>query len=178
MSYQKHIMIDTEALSFRPNGCLLSIGAVMFTMEDGEIDSFYQNIDPVSCKSLGFKVNKDTVNWWSEQKEAMKLLGTDRVGVEEGLGKFVDWIGPKSKKIQYWCHGASYDFPLLTSYFDALDMKEPWLYTNLNDNRTIMNQAGIVLKEQDRGNSVYHNALDDSRFQVKWLRHVLAGVPI
>jgi DNA polymerase III epsilon subunit-like protein len=57
-------MVDIETLGTKPSSTILSIGAVFFDIETGELgERFYMNIDPKQDRSI----DPSTVMWWMVQ---------------------------------------------------------------------------------------------------------------
>ena len=79
----RQIVVDLETLSSRPNSCIISIGAVAFTLQDGITEEFLINVDPVTCKEVGLHISKETIQWWSTQsKEAIDSWKKDPVPLQ------------------------------------------------------------------------------------------------
>ena len=163
------VMIDLETLSNKKTAAILSIGAVKFT--DTEIiDTFYQNISPKSCVEAGLHVSKDTLQWWTEQNhEAWEACKVDRVDLTEGLQKFKDWYGPKSRWT--WSCGVDFDVVIMDHAFDAVGSTPPWKWFDSRCFRTFKALFPIELARE----GVHHNALDDAIHQSRYLIKVLNG---
>ncbi len=78
------IMIDIETLSTEPNAAILSIGAVLFSVEQKKIiRTFTINIKMESSINYGH-ISPETVQWWMEQpyqaREAFKNKGHSLLG--------------------------------------------------------------------------------------------------
>lgn len=66
----KHMMLDLETMGNKSNSVILSVGAVMFDIETGEIgEYFYERIEFQSALDVGLKINADTVEWWMKQSD-------------------------------------------------------------------------------------------------------------
>ena len=62
----KDIMINLETLGTVAGCVILSIGAVAFDRETGELGmEFYEVINQVSCEEAGLHVDQKTVDWWA-----------------------------------------------------------------------------------------------------------------
>jgi len=161
-----HAMVDTETFGIEPGCAILSIGAVIFDPRGrGHIEPFYRTIDLVSCVMLGFDINSDTVDWWKKQSpEAQEALSVNTAHIKEVLAAFEKWC-IDNKVDRLWCHGATFDGPIITKAFQLVGMKAPYRYTQVRDTRTIYDMFGIDLTTIPRVGT-HHNALDDAIFQV------------
>lgn len=167
------VMIDIETLDNLPTSTILSIGAVMFSFEDGEIiDTFYQNVDPVSCIQCGLTTSRETAEWWMTQNiEAWKSLLTNRAPLRDSLDRFTKWIG--YRKVNVWGNGANFDIVVMENAYRACKMTHPWKYHAVRCYRTINSMYGTRNNKFDEG--VKHNALDDAMFQTKELLKIVLG---
>lgn len=169
----KEIMLDIETLDNKPTSVILSIGAVKFDTETGEIeDKFLVNVDPIDAKSHGLTVGQDTINWWKRQDpsivEAMKV---DQLTLKEALTEFSEFASDVER---FWAHGATFDFPILAHAFDRAGMPHPWKFWNCLCSRTIMTVANIDMREH-RDPNTHHNALEDCIIQATVLIKTLYG---
>lgn len=176
MAKLDHICVDIETLSTQTNAVIVSVAAVKFNLVSDEQETFSVNINPFGSKALGLHICKETIDWWKEQKpNAAKAWQTSQIGLEKALTKFNEFCG-QSNSTHYWSLGTDFDFPILKSSFQAVDMKEPWKYYNLHDMRTAYYLAGLDTRTLDRI-GVYHNSVDDCLTQISWLK-VALGIKI
>lgn len=163
------IMIDLETMSTLPNACICSIGAVKFTIEDGIQDEFYITIDAKDCKRLGLVLSQDTVDWWSRQNpDALKELTRKTIPLKMALTNFSKWFGPGSKQV--WGNGSDFDNVILTSAYRAVELNTPWRFT---DNRCYRTMKSLIDISAGPRQGVYHNALDDAKYQTEHLLSML-----
>ena len=81
---QPQFVVDLETLSTHANACIVSIGVVKFTLQDGILEEFFVNVDPASCKEYGLHFDKDTIAWWKTQsKEARESWQKDPISLPE-----------------------------------------------------------------------------------------------
>lgn len=165
-------MVDLETLSTKPNAVIVTIAAVKFKFDSDETEDFEVNINPTDSKSYGLDISLETLNWWRKQKpEAVKAWQHSRISLKDALNQFVDFCGT-DKNTLFYSQGINFDYPILESSFQAVEMKEIWKYWNLRDTRTIYWLAGLDTKNEKRvGN--YHNALSDCHNQIIWLKKSL-----
>lgn len=161
-----HAMADSETLGTEPGCAVLSIGAVIFDPRGKcYAEPFYRNIDLTSSVMLGFNINADTVEWWKKQDpQAQADLSVNTAPIKEVLAAFEKWC-IDNKVDRLWCHGATFDGPIIGKAFEIAGMKAPWRYTQVRDTRTIFDMFDIDLTKIPRV-GVHHNALDDAIFQV------------
>jgi hypothetical protein len=173
---KRQIVVDLETLSTKSNGCIVSIGAVAFSINVGILDTFFINIDPSSCKSYGLDIDPHTINWWKEQSpEARKAWQVDPVPLDEALDKFALFYGDKS--IPIWGFGANFDVVLLENAFNATGWNEsrpaidkfPWKFWDIYCLRTLANVLGKRLEKT----GVNHNALHDAQAEAKLILEIL-----
>jgi len=152
-------MIDTETLGTKPGAAILSIGAVMFGPA-GLGETFYAPVLLESCVSVGLTIDPATVTWWMRQSDEARAAAfrADAAPLWEVLGSFFDWFEAQRAK-HPWCHGATFDVPLLDAAFKACGLAAPWEYWNVRDTRTLYDLAGVKV---DRAAGTHHNALDDA----------------
>lgn len=153
------VMIDTETLGTSPGAAILSIGAVMFGPE-GIADTFYASIQLASCTAVGLTIEPATVQWWMSKSDQARAaaFAADAQPLPVVLIAFRQWIIEQNANFP-WCHGASFDVPLLEVAFKACGIPVPWEFWNVRDTRTLYDLAGVRV---DRRNGTHHHALDDA----------------
>ena len=153
----RHVMLDIEVV-----GVLASIGACEFN-QAGDFTTFHRIIDQTSVLMSGVKVNRSTIKFWQSQpKEAIAPLLTTsgKVSLETALNDFKHFV---AGNMFLWAKGPDYDCVELIKYYEALDMKVPWLFRNTRDVRTVMALAGVKAFEPEHK----HDALSDAIAQAK-----------
>ena len=168
------IMADLELLSVLPNAVILSIGAVAFD-EEGIINTngFYAKVDPVDCMKQGLEVDAETVAWWMQQPDELRLdmFGRDtfRSGLplREALSNFSDWLGLNGDGT-IWVRGPDCDITILANAYRTVDMEIPWDFWCTRDLRTLEDAAwmGDSYFRPDRS-SPKHHALHDAVYQAQ-----------
>lgn len=157
-------MLDTETTGKRPGCPVLSIGAVVFTPEGIERE-FYVKATLLSCVALGLVSDQSTLDWWELQSpEARKeaFEGAD-MSISEALEYLSAWFVAVDAE-HMWCHGATFDAPILDAIYDKLGRPAPWKFYNVRDTRTLYDLSGI---QPDRTKGVYHHALTDAKNQAE-----------
>lgn len=158
----RDLMIDIETLGTAPGSVILSIGAVEFDAESGQLgDEFYAAIEPQSCVDVGLSVDMSTLKWWmaqSEEARSAAFAGAEYLSKALfDLHQFVADAEPS----RVWAKPPSFDLVLLESAYKACAITIPWHYRTPRDVRTLFDITGAV--QPDVGTA--HNALDDAKSQ-------------
>jgi hypothetical protein len=173
-----NLMLDLETLSTQPNSVIVTIAAVKFSFDHPEEETFQVNLNPKEGKELGLHIDPDTVEWWRNgDREAMLAWMRSPTSYTDGVTKFHDWLFQDTnsfnpEKAKVWAQGIDFDMPIMRSSFSVIDKKMPWPFWNQCDSRTIFTVAKFNTKQAERVGQ-YHNAVDDCRTQISWLKHVL-----
>jgi hypothetical protein len=167
------VMVDLETLGNTPGCVILSIGAVGFNPETGEVsEGFYAVVRTDSCTEYGLHTDKSTVQWWGDQsEEARKVIreaakGTDALDLPVALGRFavfLDRFGGK-KNVRVWGNGSDFDNAILAAAYRAVRSPTPWEFWNSRRFRTFRALNSHVPAPPRVG--TFHNALDDAQTQV------------
>lgn len=182
------VMVDIETLSTDYSAIILSIGAMKFDpykLENISIPHwnvapksrvwsyryFYQNVSVKSCLAAGLKADESTILFWLDQpEEARKALLSDTLSLSSALLDFYDWTRMQSKNAPcdgnpkyYWSHGATFDLPILSHAYKAVNGKEPWGFREMQDTRTLFRLCeDRGYKVEMPGEGLKHHALFDS----------------
>lgn len=166
------IMVDLETLSTSMDAQILTIGAVAFDRKTFDIKGeFYRRIDLSSCEEIGLRKNSSTVEFWDKQSsEARKeaFNPENRVHIKDAMYDFVQFW-EKNKGERFWCNGANFDEPILSTVFERLNFYKPWKFWNVRCVRTFLATGGRSMK--DYGWAAHH-ALVDCKNQVAALKDV------
>lgn len=162
----KHVMIDIETMGNMSRSAIVSVGAVRFDLETGEIgEKFYMNVDLQSCLDAGMIINADTLMWWlSQGEEARKKISSKGFPLSRvliSLSAFVD------KDDQVWGNSARFDLGILSDAFNALKKPIPWDFRKERCVRTLVSFAPEV-KDAEQNTGVAHDALADCMFQINY----------
>ena len=138
-----HVLLDLETLGTRPGDCILSIGAVVFSLDEGITSEFYVTVDSNRCRELGFKAQKSTVEWWGKQsKVAQEAAFKGELSPETAFKQFTMWL-PEDTTL--WGNGADFDNVLMTSALNLLKIEVPWKFWNNRCYRTVKNLFPMTL---------------------------------
>ncbi|WP_425962579.1 3'-5' exonuclease [Rhizobium nepotum] len=165
-----NLMVDIETFGNRMDSAILTIGAVFFDPDTGEIGGeFYTAIDPDSACRYG-RVTGSTVAWWLEQSEAARrAVVAGKTQLPEALAKLADFYA-KHPKAPIWGNGPTFDISILEhAYWRVHDKPAPWAFWNVRDCRTIKDLGDAIGYRIPKLEGTAHNALDDARHQAMWV---------
>lgn len=169
-----HLMIDLETLGTEHNAPIVSIGAVFFDPDTGELGpEFHEKIDFTSACE-GREISPDTVKWWLTQSDGARraLVSGDLNTRSNALNNFVDFVkyNCKVNNVRPWGNGATFDISMIESNMKDLGITPPWKFWNIRDVRTIVDCASeLVDKKALTFSGVQHDALDDAKHQAKYI---------
>ena len=174
-----NVMIDIETLSTSKNAVIISLGAVFFDINTGELgSSFYYTITRESCELYGLETDASTIKWWNEQSEEARavLNCPDADDLKQVLYDFAGFLGeniPEDQRPVLWGNGPSFDNAILANAFDKCGIRQPWRYSNERCVRTIVNLGRQLLninpKETIERVGTHHHALADAEHQAKYV---------
>ncbi|EGL7838496.1 exonuclease [Escherichia coli] len=166
-----HLMIDLETMGKNPDAPIISIGAIFFDPQTGDMGpEFSKTID---LETAGGVIDRDTIKWWLKQsREAQSAILTDEIPLDDALLQLRKFINENSGEsfVQIWGNGANFDNVILRRSYERLGIPCPWRYYNDRDVRTIVelgNSIGFEVRMAIPFEGVPHNALDDARHQAK-----------
>jgi len=168
----KDIMLDLETMGTGNNAAIVSIGAVLFDIDTGDIGSeFYMNVDLKSCMEAGLDADGDTICWWMKQSdEARMVLLENTKSLEDACTAFGNWVRMVGKKAKLWGNGVAFDNVILRNAFNKAGVKFPVHFRNDMDVRTLVAYDPEEKKKQNsEREGTAHNALDDAKHQVKYV---------
>lgn len=170
----KNVMVDLETLGTRADSVIMSIGAVKFDLDTGEIDrnnAFYASVSIDSNHEAAPRhISESTLMWWLKQSpEAQKVFSEPKTTLYVALGELADWFGADDD-IAVWSNGADFDIPMLAHAYHANSLSAPWKFFNTRCFRTMKNLPGVPRPQALP--KVAHNALDDAIAQALHLQLV------
>lgn len=168
-----HLMIDLETMGKNPDAPIISIGAIFFDPQTGDMGpEFSKTID---LETAGGVIDRDTIKWWLKQsREAQSAILTDEIPLDDALLQLREFIDENSGEffVRVWGNGASFDNVILRRSYERQGIPCPWRYCNDRDVRTIVdlgNAIGFDVRMAIPFEGVPHNALDDARHQAKYV---------
>lgn len=187
-----HIMIDIETLGTRADAVTLSIGAIVFDLEnllvpypygvgwkdvDGKNQcsmigkhAFYRVLYAQEQLDSGFTVDWGTLSWWMEQPNAWSVFsdrGADQSTLKIALEDLADFILENIPEA-IWCKGPSFDIAHLAYAYNKLGHATPWNYRQVLDTRTVSHLFGDNGFPVPEG-FIKHHALWDAWLQAQQL---------
>jgi len=161
-----HVMLDLETLGNDSNSIIVQICACYFDEKTGEIgDTFFRNIDAIDCEKYGLHCTASTVMWWLQQdKLASESLFLIPQPLKESLVLLLDFL---KNADNIWQH-SSFDCPILTNAIKRVGIENTIFYRAWKDLRSAIYCLNINLAEFCF-EGTEHNALDDCKFQIKYL---------
>lgn len=168
-----HLMIDLETMGKNPDAPIISIGAIFFDPQTGDMGpEFSKTID---LETAGGVIDRDTIKWWLKQsREAQSAIMTDEIPLDDALLQLREFIDENSGDffVQVWGNGANFDNTILRRSYERQGIPCPWRYYNDRDVRTIV-ELGKAIDFDARTAIPFegerHNALDDARYQAKYV---------
>src|SRR5687768_2820217 len=131
-----HIMIDLESLGVRPGAIVTSVALVRFN--DEAHCAF--NLSIPDQQALGLEIDAATENWWLQQDPvAYQLAIANPLPLASALPYLSTWIqwAAGGQDFQIWCHGATFDCPLLGEVYHRAGLETPWAFWQVRDTRTL-----------------------------------------
>ena len=170
----QHITFDLETLGNNYNAPIIQIGAVKFEQDGSITDTFKHNIRWESLERYDFDIDYSTVRWWlSQSREAQNSVIDQRsVDLITALTDFTKWIG-KPEEYEYWTH-ATFDPIVLGNAYRKTGVKYPIPFRQQRDIRTLTFLVGKLEVEKE---GIAHTALDDAKFQAKYISAMLNKIP-
>ena len=166
-----HLMIDLETMGKNPDAPIISLGAIFFDPQTGEMGpEFSKTID---LDTAGGVIDRDVIKWWLKQsREAQSAILTDEIPLDDALLQLREFIDENSCGfyVRVWGNGANFDNVILRRSYERQGIPCPWRYCNDRDVRTIVelgNSIGFDVRMTIPFEGVPHNALDDARHQAK-----------
>jgi len=165
----RDLMIDLETLGLSSNSPVLSIGAVYFDTETGELgEKFYIVLDLDEQLKNGRPANGNTVKWWMTQStEAKSVFSSEFSSVNKGLSKFVGWMNSVNPDPFVWGNGSIFDISTMENILTQYLYEVPWKFYKVMDLRTFGRFNSKGKPKVNKGTA--HNALDDAIAQAQFV---------
>ncbi|EFK8370161.1 exonuclease [Escherichia coli] len=168
-----HLMIDLETMGKNPDAPIISIGAIFFDPQTGDMGPEFSKT--VDLETAGGVIDRDTIKWWLKQsREAQSAIMTDEIPLDDALLQLREFIDENSGEffVQVWGNGATFDNVILRRTYERQGIPCPWRYTNDRDVRTMV-ALGLVMDFDARTTIPFegerHNALHDARYHAKYV---------
>lgn len=178
-----NVMIDLETFGTKSNSVIVSLGAVRFDIETGEMgEEFYARIDIDSCLKAGLEVSGKTIKWWLTQNEAARQEvakgGEMLQKVLYDFDSYLGNVGIGNHNI-VWSNGLRFDISLLEDAYNKTDLPVPWEFRYERDVRTLVSFAPeIKSKTVNTWNGTLHHAIADCKLQIKYCSEIYSKLKI
>lgn len=189
-SLKRQVMLDIESMGTGSNSAIVSIAAVIFDINSGEVgDIFYTNVSLQSSLDAGLKVTGDTIMWWLQQSEEARLglIKGGAVDLKTALTSFNAFLytnliwNPtgvdKPKDFGIWGNGPVFDLGIMYDAYRAVGIEPLWNRKNERCVRTLTALAPLIRlaveEEAKVEDLVKHNALQDCLTQIKWVSRIV-----
>ncbi|EJT8585396.1 3'-5' exoribonuclease, partial [Escherichia coli] len=124
-----HMMIDLETMGKNPDAPIISIGAIFFDPQTGDMGpEFSKTID---LETAGGVIDRDTIKWWLKQsREAQSAIMTDEIQLDDALLQLREFIDENSGEffVQVWGNEANFDNTILRRSYERQGIPCPWRY--------------------------------------------------
>lgn len=177
-----NLMIDIETLGTSSTAAILSIAAVYFDPLTGALgEEFNRKISLDANIKAGRTIDSRTLQWWMSQDKtaqdnAFCFKTTEETKLTTVLKDFAKFIKPDTKP---WGNGATFDITIIQTAFDRCKLQVPWAFWNVRDVRTAV-ELGMIVGVNPKSDipftGVRHDALDDSKHQVKYLSAIFKAI--
>lgn len=120
-----NLMIDLETMGKNKDAPIVSIGAVFFTPETGDIgQEFYAVVSLDSAMKQGATPDGDTILWWLKQSPEARaaICIDDTLSISDALSElnhFINRHADNTKYLKVWGNGATFDNVILRGAYRA-----------------------------------------------------------
>ncbi|MDE1316324.1 3'-5' exoribonuclease [Vibrio aestuarianus] len=176
-----HVMLDLETMGNGSNAAIVSIGAVVFNPLTGELGADFEEVVNLNSSAYYGELDASTVTWWMTQSEEARAIfqrDTPKTSLKDALLELNQWFADlgDAKDIQVWGNGSGFDNVILTNAYKAVRVRPNFTHWNDRDVRTIVEMGisilGINPKEALEREGTHHSALDDAKFQAKYVSEI------
>lgn len=184
-----NVMIDIETFGRRPRGLVVSIGAVLFDL-DQEIPSIgtekeNPSVDPASefhavlsweaaVAESRFEKNLETLDWWHEKEQVAayerlrKLMKQSTLSMKQLMEQFCNWVAPFCERgAKVWGNSPSFDLVQLENAAKEVGIRFPIHHRAENDYRTLTDLVYGSTSKPRPPENIAHDSLADARFQAR-----------
>ncbi len=174
------IMLDFETLADTQNAAILSMAAVPFNLETGEMGkAFYEYIDLQSCLEVGMEVTGNTFYWWLTKSEdaRQEITSNDiRRHIQYIPSAFRAWLTKSEdarqeineKEIRIWGNGAKFDLGILDNLYRKTQVINPFNFRNERCVRTYASLRPEIMANFEY-HGTKHHPVDDCRNQIRYV---------
>lgn len=165
----KHCMIDLETLGVNSQSPITQVGIAIFDKEK-IIESKNFAISFEHAFNDGVP-DGSTVKWWLKQDITAKQKALEGSILPKDAANNVSALLQVHGCDFYWAH-ATFDFPIIASWFNRLQVKNPIDFRKCRDMRTIEHFFGNEVEWHQRSGT-HHSAVDDAIWQAEMVIKML-----
>lgn len=164
-----NVMMDIETFGTDSNSVVVSISAVKFDINTGEMgDTFEVGLDIQSQLDNGAVIDGDTVMWWlSQSKEAQEqLTKLDAIKVKRALSNFNAFLYITPDAL--WGNGANFDNVIVRNLYKrhGIEFRVPFWADRCVRTYVDMNK---IYTSNFKFIGTKHNGLDDCKHQIRYM---------
>lgn len=131
------------------------------------------NVSPTSCLNIGMHLNNETIEWWEDKADTLRLLQKDQESIRYMVASFTGfWNERCDENTKLWGKGPSFDCTILASAYRLLGYNIPWKYYNERCVRTYLDGHERSIKENVEFVGVPHMPFSDANYQISCMKHV------
>lgn len=174
MTVWNQVMVDVESMGTKSHSALVSIGAVMFNLQDYAIGpQFHIAVHLASSVGFGMTMDPSTVMWWLRQGQAARdAILTNLYSLDDALRQFDDWYrgNCEPKDTRTWGNSSRFDLGILETAHELTGIEVPWRWNLETCFRTVRSMNDHIVKyDVSEKVGTAHHAVDDAIFQVNHL---------
>ena len=129
-------------------------------------------------------MDASTVQWWLQQSEEARSIfdkGLKKSSLKDALQELNQWLTDlgEPKQLYLWGNGSGFDNVILANAYKACRIKPHFVHWNDSDVRTIVKMGKAILGIDPKSTLIregtHHSALDDAKFQAKYVSEIWQG---
>lgn len=137
-------MIDLETAGTRVDAAILQCGIVAFYPDGDQFivpgSGCEWNVNLMSSVMHGGVPDDGAMDFWRRRPGQWDDLTSYGTTIPALLNNLDTWFA-REKPERVWCHGATFDVPILQGYYERLGRKTPWRYGQARCTRTLFEDA-------------------------------------
>lgn len=177
----KEIMLDIECMGKGSKAPITSLGAVVFNPNTGELGNEFEVVVNLNSSAYYGEMDASTVVWWLQQSDEARAIyakDTPKSTLKDALTQFNEWLSAQgdANDLYLWGNGKEFDNVIVRNAFDACRIKPNFSHWNDSDVRTIVKMGRDILnidpKTTLEREGTHHSALDDAKFQARYVSKI------
>lgn len=177
----KEIMLDIECMGKSSKAPITSLGAVVFNPSTGELGNEFEVVVNLNSSAYYGEMDAPTVVWWLQQSDEARAIyakDTPKSTLKDALTQFNEWLSAQGdpNDLYLWGNGKEFDNAIVLNAFNACRIKPNFNNFNDTDVRTIVKMGRDILnidpKTTLEREGTHHSALDDAKFQARYVSEI------